>query len=80
MELFIKCYICDAQLGADEIKHTPAYGRGNFGPCGKCNEIIENVFEPPSEEEIDEQLALELFYEEREADNQTVIEEDENSS
>ena len=77
----MKCYICDAQLGADEIKHTPAYGRGNFAPCGKCTEIIENVFEPDSEEEIDKQLALELFYEEQEqALNSPVEEDDENSS
>lgn len=76
----MKCYICNAQLSSDEIKHTPAYGRGNFAPCGKCTEIIENVFEPDSEEEIDQQLAFELFYEEREAENQTLTEEDENSS
>ncbi len=76
----MKCYICDAQLKPDEIKHTPAYGRGNFGPCGKCAEIIENVFEPPSEEEIDQQLAFELFYEERQDENQGLEEDEENSS
>ena len=76
-----RCYICDATLNPDEIKHTPAYGRGNFGPCGKCAEIIENVFEPDSEEEIDEQLALELFYEEQEQDLNTPNEDiDENST
>lgn len=48
----MKCYICDAQLAADDIKFTPKYGRGNFAPCGHCEGIIAEVFEPIPEEEL----------------------------
>lgn len=65
----MKCYICDGQVGPDEIKHTPEYGRGGFAPCGRCQEKIDEVFEHPDEEEIDNQISLELFYEEMENDN-----------
>lgn len=47
----------------DSIKHTPEYGRGGFAPCGKCQEIIAEVFEPLDEEEIDNQISLEVYYE-----------------
>lgn len=70
----MKCYICDKQLAPDEIKHDPKYGHGGFDPCGSCMEVIDNIFEPPSEEEIDRQLNLELFYE----GNQNVGDADEN--
>ena len=72
----MRCHICDKPLASDEIKHTPAYGRGNFGPCGTCSEIIENVFEPLDEEEIDKQLALDFYYEGLQEDNDN----EENSS
>ena len=55
----MKCYCCDRPLGADEIKHNPKYGRGNFDPCGVCLEIIENVFEPLPDEEIIFELDIE---------------------
>ena len=53
------CHICDRPLAADEIKTTPKYGRGGFAPCGTCLEIIENVFEPLEETEIDYALSVE---------------------
>ncbi len=56
----MKCYICDAQLGKDEIKMRPKYGHGGFEPCGHCLSIIEEVFEPLNEEEIDRQIDIEL--------------------
>jgi cytidine deaminase len=47
------CHICDRELSPDEIKMTPAYGRGDFAPCGTCLAVIEEVFEPDSEEDLD---------------------------
>lgn len=74
----MKCHICDRDLASDEIKHTPEHGRGNFAPCGTCQEVIDSLFEPPSEEEIDRQLVLELFYEElqEETNNNESLEEE----
>lgn len=59
----MRCGICDVTLSPDEIKRHPGV-RGGYEPCGHCLEVIADVFEPDSEEEIDEQLAVELFYEE----------------
>lgn len=49
----MKCHICDRQLSPDEIKMTPAYGKGGFSPCGTCLTVIKEVFEPSSEEDLD---------------------------
>lgn len=49
----MKCYICDRTLAQDEIKYSPKYGHGNFDPCGHCLGIIDEVFEPLDEDEID---------------------------
>lgn len=48
----MNCYICDSRLGSDDIKYTPKYGRGNFAPCGYCQGIIAEVFEPLPEDEL----------------------------
>ena len=72
----MKCYICNGTLASDEIKHTPEHGHGDFGPCGTCNQIIDEVFEHPSEEEVDRQLLVE-FYEILQEDNDTPVEEGE---
>lgn len=66
----MKCYICDRQLGPDEIHLNPDHG--TFDPCGVCLEIIENVFEPLKEEEIGKLLELfseweDFFYEQSES-------------
>lgn len=53
------CYICDRQLGNDEIKYDPKYGHGNFDPCGTCLEIIGEIFEPDDEDEIARQIEIE---------------------
>lgn len=58
----MKCYICDKTLGNDEIKHDPKYGHGNYDPCGSCMEIIGEVFEPLTEEDVDAQIAYEMYY------------------
>lgn len=60
----MKCYVCDRTLENDEIKHEPEYERGGFAPCGTCLAIIDEVFEPLPEEDIDRQLAFEFYYEE----------------
>lgn len=71
-----KCYICDRDLASDEIKHTPEFGRGDFAPCGTCTEVIESLFEPPTEEEIDKQLVLDLYYEGLIDENSSDVEDD----
>lgn len=55
----MRCYLCDRVLSNDEIKHEPEYRRGGFSPCSHCLEVISEIFEPDSEEEIDQQLSLE---------------------
>lgn len=55
----MKCYICDKTLGNDEIKHEPHYGHGGFAPCGTCLEIVGELFNDASEEEIDAELSFE---------------------
>ncbi len=59
----MKCYLCDRTLENDEIKHEPEYERGGFSPCGSCLAIIDEIFEPLDEDEIDRQLAFEFYYE-----------------
>jgi hypothetical protein len=49
----MKCYICNRTLSSDEVKHTPKHGRGDFAPCGTCESIISEVFEPLDEEQLD---------------------------
>ncbi len=60
----MKCHICDRQLSPDEIKLTTKYERGKFAPCGTCLSIIEEVFEPLSEEELDLLIDTENFSDE----------------
>ena len=76
----MKCHICNGQLASDEIKHTPAYGRGGFAPCGTCLEKIEEIFEPHDEEEIARQLSLELFYEGLQDDTSSNVDDDDDSA
>lgn len=67
----MKCYICDAQMDNDSIKHTPEYGRGGFAPCGHCLEIIGDLFNDDSDEEITSQLTAEgIFFELYQKDNE----------
>lgn len=64
------CHLCDKQLSNDEIKMTPEYGRGGFAPCGTCLEIINELFNDDSDEEIAEQLTAEgIFFELYQKDN-----------
>ncbi len=50
-------------MSNDEIKHDPKYGHGNYDPCGKCMTIIGEIFEPMDETEVDQAIAIEMFYE-----------------
>lgn len=64
------CHICDGPLSNDEIKHEPHYGKGDFAPCGRCLEIINELFNDDSDEEIAEQLTAEgIFFELYQKDN-----------
>jgi len=60
-----RCFICDKTLTAEEVQWNRDHQ--DWDPCGVCLDIINNVFEPHSEEEIDWQLAEELSFEELEA-------------
>ena len=55
----MRCYICDGPLSNDEIKHEPHYGKGDFAPCGRCLEVINELFNDDSDDEIAEQLTAE---------------------
>lgn len=46
----MRCHICNTILKEGEIKEDPRFG--DFSPCGKCQQIIDEVFEPLDEEEI----------------------------
>lgn len=56
------CHICDKQLANDEIKHEPHYGKGGFAPCSQCLEIIGELFNDDSDDEITEQLTAEGIF------------------
>lgn len=54
----MRCHICDATLSAEQIQWNRDHE--DWDPCGTCLEVINNVFEHASEEEIDYQLSMEL--------------------
>lgn len=59
----MRCYICDAELNGDEIQFNNLHK--DWDPCGYCQHIIDEVFEPISEEEIDIMLLEEGLIEEQ---------------
>ena len=50
----MRCHICNSVLLEGEIKEDPRFK--DFSPCGKCQAIIDEVFEPLSEEEISTEI------------------------
>lgn len=54
----MKCHICNATLSAPEVQWNSDHR--DWDPCNKCQEVINGVFTDDSEEEIDEQLAIEF--------------------
>jgi cytidine deaminase len=43
---------------------TPEYGKGGFSPCGRCLDVIGELFNDDSDEEITTQLTAEgIFFE-----------------
>lgn len=46
----MRCHICDHALVSDEIKFNRRWKE--FDPCGTCLEVIGEIFEPASEEDI----------------------------
>ncbi len=53
----MKCHICNATLSAGEIQWNSDHE--DWDPCGRCLDVIDNVFSDDTEEEIDAQLAFE---------------------
>lgn len=53
----MKCHICDADLSGDEIQWNNLHE--DWDPCGTCQQIIDEVFEPLREEDIDYLLTQE---------------------
>lgn len=47
----MRCYICDAELNDEEIQFNNLHQ--DWDPCGHCQQIIDEVFEPISEDEVD---------------------------
>lgn len=58
------CHICDRLLKPEEIKFNKDHDK--WDPCSTCIEISESLFNDDDEEEIEKQLALEFWYEDRE--------------
>lgn len=54
----MRCAICNAVLSPAEIQWNNDHK--DWDPCNKCQEVIDEVFTDLSEEEIDEELAVEL--------------------
>ena len=50
----MRSHICNATLGEAEVKFNSLFEE--WDPCSRCLAIIGEVFEPMSEEEIDEAL------------------------
>lgn len=48
----MKCHVCDKTLSDKEVQWNRDHQ--DWDPCGTCLEVINNLFEHPSEEEIDE--------------------------
>lgn len=72
-----RCYICDRILSPEEIQFNRDHD--DFDPCGTCLEVINDLFNHDDEEEIDAQLAVELYYEGL-IENQNVSEDLEDES
>lgn len=47
----MRCFICDVEINGDEIQFNTLHK--DWDPCGNCQHIIDEVFEPLEEEDID---------------------------
>ena len=54
----MKCHICNATLSPPEVQWNSDHK--DWDPCNKCQEVIDAVFSDDTEEEIDDQMAIEL--------------------
>jgi hypothetical protein len=54
----LRCHICNAVLTPNEINWNPDHE--DWGPCNKCQEVIDEVFNDRSEDEIEQELNQEL--------------------
>lgn len=54
----MKCHICDATLGETEVQWNNDHK--DWDPCGTCQAVIDDVFEPLSEDEVRHQIEVEL--------------------
>jgi len=54
----MRCYICDVTLSAEEVRFNKDHDK--FDPCSSCLAEINEVFGPLTDDEVDEQLALEF--------------------
>ena len=46
----MRCHICNSVLLENEVKEDPRFE--DFSPCGKCQQIIDEVFEPLPDNEL----------------------------
>lgn len=70
----MRCRICNTLLQENEIKWN--HDHEDWEPCGTCLAIIEEVFEPLDEEEINRQLEFELNEEEPAVEMETLDEKE----
>lgn len=55
----MRCHICDTTLSENEISWNKDHK--DWNPCGTCQEVIDNVFEPLDDEAIQKQLEFEFM-------------------
>lgn len=55
----MRCHICDAELSDKEIQFNRDHG--DWDPCGRCLDVIGEVFSHEPEGIIDDQLEFELL-------------------
>ena len=50
----MRCHICDKTLSKEEISYNRDHE--DFDPCGVCLEVINSLFEPKDENELDKEF------------------------
>lgn len=53
----MRCHICDKILSKDEVNFNRDHQ--DFNPCGVCLKVINSLFEPKDEIEMDKEFSEE---------------------
>jgi ferredoxin len=71
----MKCFICDATLSDNEVQYNNYHE--DWDPCGTCLAVIDEVFEPLDEEDIQRQIEFE-WHDETHSDDVPMEESEDN--